>query len=106
MVEEVRAYYNKNARLEQKRLEHPYGRIEFATTLYLLECYFPKSGHLLDIGCGPGTYALELLKRGYKVSLLDIAEEELALAKQALAKANHGAQNYYCQSATDLKNPR
>ncbi|MFW9919694.1 MAG: class I SAM-dependent DNA methyltransferase [Candidatus Thorarchaeota archaeon] len=41
-----------------------------------------KAVTLLDIGCGTGTHALELEKRGYKVSGIDISEGQIARAKE------------------------
>lgn len=37
---------------------------------------------ILDLGCGTGSHAIPLAKRGYKVSGVDISEDMLALAKK------------------------
>ncbi|WP_094605216.1 hypothetical protein SPSIL_032890 [Sporomusa silvacetica DSM 10669] len=42
---------------------------------------------LLDIGCGPGTYALPLAAKGVKVTGLDTASKMLATLQNAAAKA-------------------
>ena len=62
----VRDYYNENATREFNRLSNPYSIIEFKTTLAMMDKYFRKSGKVLDIGCGPGRYSIELLKKNKK----------------------------------------
>lgn len=103
MIEKVREYYDNNAELEWNRLSNPYSRIEYESTLYLIEKYFPNNGHIIDIGSGPGRYSLELLKRGYKVSLLDISKNELDIARRKIDEANLTAEDYYCKSALELE---
>lgn len=103
MTENVRDYYDKNAELEWNRLNNPYSRVEYESTLYLIDKYFPKSGHIIDIGSGPGRYSLELLKKEYEVSLLDISKNELDIARSKIEEANLAAQAYYCKSALELE---
>lgn len=102
MTNEVREYYDKAAEAEWSRLNNPYSRIEYSSTVYLIEKYFPKIGHIIDIGSGPGRYSLELLKRRYRVSLLDISNNELEIAKRKIEESNLRAENYYCKSALEL----
>lgn len=40
------------------------------------------SGHLLDLGTGPGTQAMALAERGFRVTASDISESALALARE------------------------
>src|SRR5690554_3848296 len=103
MTSKVRKYYDENAELEWQRLNNPYSMVEFSSTMYLVEKYFPKSGKIIDIGSGPGRYSLELLKRGYRVSLLDLSKNELDIAKRKVEEANLIAENYYCKSALELE---
>lgn len=103
MIEKVREYYDENAEIEWNRLNNPYSRVEYESTLYLIKKYFPKIGHIIDIGSGPGRYSLELLKRGYKVSLLDISKNELDIAKEKIEDAKLAAEAYYCKSALELE---
>lgn len=99
----VRDYYNENYKREWKRLEDPYARIEFFSTLYLIKKYFPESGEVFDVGSGPGRYSIELLKRGYDVSLLDISDKEIELAKNNIEAFGLKANKYLCMDARDLK---
>ncbi|WP_426349857.1 class I SAM-dependent methyltransferase [Alloiococcus sp. CFN-8] len=101
-MDEVKSYYNEAAEAEWNRLSNPYTQVEFQSTLYLIEKYFPKGGKVLDIGSGPGRYSIELLKKGYKVTLLDISEKELDIAKNKIQEAGLKAEGYHAQSALDL----
>ena len=40
--------------------------------------------NILDIGCGTGEHTLELLKKGYKVTGIDLSNEMLKIAKKKL----------------------
>ena len=102
MTKKVTEYYNENAHLEWERLNNPYSKVEFETTIHLVKKYFPKSGKVLDIGSGPGRYSLELAKLGYQMSLLDISENELGIAKEQFEKHDLISDGFHCQSALDL----
>lgn len=63
MSQFVRDFYNYNAVREWERFDLPLCRIEFVSTLRLIDKYFPQQGHICDIGVGPGRYSIELLRR-------------------------------------------
>ena len=50
------------------------------------ELRIPSGGAILDVGCGTGRHAIELAKRGYAVTGLDLSSEMLSRAASA-AKA-------------------
>lgn len=102
-MEEVRKYYDQESEREWQRLNNPYTVVEYKSTLYLIDKYFPKTGKVLDIGSGPGRYSLALLNKGYEVSLLDLSQNELNIAKGKITQAGHTANGYYCQSALELE---
>jgi len=52
------------------------------------EINFNKSLKIIDIGCGTGRHSVELAKRGYKVTGIDLSESQLARAKEK-AKAQN-----------------
>jgi ubiquinone/menaquinone biosynthesis C-methylase UbiE len=82
----VRQYYNENAEHEWLRLESDL--VEYAITLRALAEYLPQTpAALLDIGGGPGRYAIELARRGYEVTLADFSASELELARVRAAEA-------------------
>ena len=77
-------------------------RIEYTSTLRLIEKYFPSNGAICDIGCGPGRYAIELARRGYRVTLLDLSEKLLERAKKAIASEGVSAERLVQGDARDL----
>lgn len=46
------------------------------------EIAFDKSKTILDLGCGTGRHTIELTKRGYSVTGLDLSETQLGKAKE------------------------
>ena len=84
----VRAYYAHFGEREWLRLTDPdEGAIEFALTTHMLASYLPPAGRVLDIGGGPGRYAIWLAQRGYQVVLADLSPDLLDLATANIAVA-------------------
>lgn len=102
MSDVVKGFYEANAEGEWTRLDNPYSNIEFKSTMYLIDKYFPKGGHILDIGSGPGKYSIELLKKGYKVTLYELSERQLNMAKEKIEMLNLKAEDYICDNALNL----
>jgi S-adenosylmethionine-dependent methyltransferase len=98
----VQSYYNRNVEHEWGRLDEPLGRIELASTLCLVEQFFPLRGYVCDIGGGPGRYTVELLKRGYTTTLVDLSEEEIKYAQTKIAELKLKAQAVWVADARDL----
>jgi len=73
---------------ERDRVRGGSSRIEFARTKELLERFLPPPAQVLDVGGGPGVYAVWLAERGYKVHLVDpvpIHVEQAAAAAERLS---------------------
>lgn len=88
----VREYYARFAEREWQRLSNPDdGAIEFALTCRALERHLPASGVVLDIGGGPGRYAIWLAEHGYRVVLADLSPELLAIAQARIDQAGVGS---------------
>jgi 2-polyprenyl-3-methyl-5-hydroxy-6-metoxy-1,4-benzoquinol methylase len=51
------------------------------------ELKLPPGSRILDIGCGTGRHSVELAKRGFKVTGVDISPQMLAEAEKAAAQA-------------------
>jgi ubiquinone/menaquinone biosynthesis C-methylase UbiE len=69
-AEKVAAYYALG--LERDRLASGAGALEFARTLALLSRHLPPPpAVVVDVGGGPGRYAVWLAERGYTVHLVD-----------------------------------
>ncbi len=102
MSEYVRNYYDAAPECEWERLDTGLSRIEFASTLRLVEKYFPSSGAICDIGCGPGRYAIELARRGYRVTLFDLSQKLLERAERGFASEGASAERSIQGDARDL----
>lgn len=78
-------------------------RTEFAVTLRALTGRLPPPpARVLDCGGGPGRYAIELARRGYEVTLLDLSAKCLQLAREKAAEAGVTLAGYERGTATDL----
>jgi SAM-dependent methyltransferase len=72
---------------EQGRLDRPRGTIEFRRTMEIIGRFIPPPPALiLDVGGGPGRYALELQEAGYAVQLVDALGVHVAQAQAAGVK--------------------
>ncbi len=52
------------------------------------EINYNKNARILDIGCGTGRHAIELAKRGYRVTGIDLSESLLNRAKEKASEQN------------------
>lgn len=52
------------------------------------ELGYDKSLKIIDIGCGTGRHAIELARRGYSVTGVDLSEAQLNRARKKAAKEN------------------
>jgi ubiquinone/menaquinone biosynthesis C-methylase UbiE len=85
----VKAYYAALGEGEWKRLERPTdGAVEYAVTLAALERHLTSDSAILDIGGGPGRYAIALAERGHRVTLADLSPELLKIAREKVGAAH------------------
>ncbi|MCE5196282.1 MAG: class I SAM-dependent methyltransferase [Negativicutes bacterium] len=83
IVKKVQQYYDEHVEAEWNRLErHPF---EFALTIRMLDQYIKPGERVLDIGGGPGRYALYYAKKGCQVTLVDLSAENVKFAQQMAA---------------------
>jgi len=102
MSDVVRRYYDGCVEIEWGRLTGPYRCFELLTTLRLIDEHFPASGRIADIGGGPGRYTVELLQRGYRVSLVDLSELAIDFAVGNLVELGLEAEAVRQADARDL----
>ena len=65
------------------------------------EINFDKSQKILDVGCGTGRHAIELTKRGYCVTGIDLSVSQLKRATEK-AKEQNLSIDFQCQDARNL----
>lgn len=77
---QVEQYYDSDPAKEWARLDDH--RTELGVTLRALREHLPPPpARILDIGGGPGRYAIALAEQGYSVTLLDLSRVNLKLAE-------------------------
>lgn len=68
--------------MENVFVRHTKQEVDFFLSLFPIE----KGASILDVGCGTGRHSIELAKRGYRVTGLDLSEGMLAEARRAAAQ--------------------
>lgn len=94
----VRENYNNNAQAEWERLDGFH--FEFEIAKHYLNKYL-RGKTVLDIGGGPGRYSVYLAQQGYDVTLVDLSEGNIELAKQKFLEYGLDVKAYVCD-ARDL----
>ena len=98
---EVERFYDHVPSYEWGRLDHH--RMEFAIALRAFSEFFPSPpAKVIDIGGGPGRYALELTRRGYPTTLVDLSSRCLALAREKAEEAGVVLEGCIHADARDL----
>lgn len=88
----VKHYYSHFDEKNRLRNDNS-GKLEYLMTMQILEKYLPAAApganagagdkvSILDLGGGAGIYSFPLAKAGYQVTLADLSEDLLALAKK------------------------
>ena len=70
-VSDIAEFYNNNPEGEHSRLERH--QLEYDLTWRYLDQYLPPQGAILEVGAATGRYTLELVKRGYKLTAVDLS---------------------------------
>lgn len=100
-LQHVENRYDSDPGYEWERLNRH--RTELAVTLRAFdERLPPPPAWVLDCGGGPGRYAIELARRGYRVTLFDLSQGNLALAQDKAVEAGVTLDAYEHGTATDL----
>ena len=100
-MDEVEKYYDEAAKEEWNRLERH--KVEFDITKRYMEKYIDKGSNILDVGGGPGRYAIFLTKKGHDVTLLDLSKENIKLARKKAEDNNLELEDYIHGNALKLE---
>ncbi len=69
---------------EDMRLCSKAGKVEFLTTVKYIEKYLRPGMKILDIGAGTGAYSFYFAEKGYEVSALELADNNIAVFRQKM----------------------
>ena len=84
-ISDIATYYNNDPENEHTRLERH--QLEYELTWRYLDQYLPAQGSILEIGAGTGRYTLELARRGYTITAVDLSRVEIEVCRKGLAEA-------------------
>jgi SAM-dependent methyltransferase len=94
-------YYNTG--IEAGRLTRNLcNRLEFESTLHVLAPYLAERQRLLEIGTGPGDYALYYAQQGHQVIAVDLVPAHIALLQERIARGKAGALVAHVADARNL----
>ncbi|MGG7163599.1 class I SAM-dependent methyltransferase [Clostridium ihumii] len=81
----IREFYNQYGEKEWERLNlTAYDRINYHLHIHFLKDHIESGKKVLDAGCGAGRFSIELARLGCMVTLLDISDQQLKIAKEKL----------------------
>ncbi len=84
-VSDIAAFYDSDPQREHARLEAH--QLEYDLMWRFLTHYLPTHGRILEIGAATGRYTLELAKRGYAITAVDLSPGLIDLCRKNLADA-------------------
>jgi S-adenosylmethionine-dependent methyltransferase len=84
-VSDIGDFYNSDPAREHDRLGAH--QLEYDLTWRYLERYLPPAGSILEVGAATGRYTLELAKRGYTVTAVDLSAALIDLCRERLTTA-------------------
>jgi S-adenosylmethionine-dependent methyltransferase len=95
-IEVVKQYYNENAEKEWDRLStHIF---EFLITTHMMNQFIKPGDTILDIGGGPGKYAIHYAKLGCEVTLIDLSLSNILIAEREAKLANVKLKTHVCDA--------
>lgn len=80
LVQEIYRRFDEDNRLTQSKA----ASVEFLTTVKYIERYLKPGMNILDIGAGAGEYSLYFSRRGYTVSALELADNNIEAFRRKL----------------------
>lgn len=81
-VSDIAAFYNSDPEREHGRLD--LHQLESDITWRYLNQYLPAHGSILEVGAATGKYTLELARRGYALTAVDLSEVLLEKCRKSI----------------------
>jgi SAM-dependent methyltransferase len=83
-VSDIALFYESDPAREHDRLKRH--QLEYDLTWRYLDRYLPPQGSILEVGAATGRYTLELAKRGYTLTAVDLSAALLVECRKRLAE--------------------
>lgn len=81
----TREFYNNYGMKEWERLDKSaYDKLNFLLHMDFINDYLKEGVKVFDVGCGAGRYSIEIAKQGCDLTILDISDKQLEIAKTML----------------------
>ena len=96
----IRDYYDARVAEEWRRLDESW--LEFSVTRHFIGQYLRPNATVLDIGGGPGRYALDLAAAGHTVDLADLSQANIAFAQEQVQQMGVELRQALVMDARDL----
>lgn len=84
-IQKTYEVFNEDTRLNRSQA----ARVEFLTTTRYIERYLKPGDKLVDVGAGAGEYSLYFARKGYEVSALELAENNIRAFRRKLTAEDH-----------------
>jgi S-adenosylmethionine-dependent methyltransferase len=84
-VSDIASFYNSDPEREHRRLEEH--QLEYDLTWRYLNQYLPAQAAILEVGAGTGRYTVELAKRGYTLTAVDLSVALIEECRKGVADA-------------------
>jgi SAM-dependent methyltransferase len=102
-VSDIADFYNCDPQSEEYRLS--VHQLEHDLTWRFLDHFLPRQGSVLEVGAATGQYTLELARRGYAVTAVDLSEALIGECRKRTAAAGFaGRVRCVTADARDLTN--
>lgn len=82
-IRDIAEHYDSDPERENTRLERH--QLEHDLTWRYLNQYLPTHGSILEVGAATGGYTLELARRGYSITAVDLSAANMELCRKRLA---------------------
>jgi ubiquinone/menaquinone biosynthesis C-methylase UbiE len=84
---QIKDFYNSYGMREWERLNlTAYDRINYHLHMHFLQGHMGKDRKVLDAGCGAGRFSIAIAQSGSEVTLLDISDEQINIARNKISE--------------------
>ena len=84
-VNRIYEIFDENSRLNRSRA----ARVEFLTSVKIIEEYLHEGDKIIDIGAGAGEYSIYFAEKGYEVNAVELADENINAFKRKITPSHN-----------------